>query len=248
MYFNTMPNIYYDFNDKNGQPYLKVLKDITTNVRIIQQVLENVTVYDYYDIIDGETMEIISTKVYGTPNYHWLLMLLNNIYDYRSDLPLTFTQLDKYITQKYTKTYTFTTSIWSYTTNQANTQNVVTITIPNHGLPVGTSIIVNGATGDHPPNGTFTISSTTLNTISFITSGVHGIGGGTLTVIATVTSAAVHHYVDSKGHIVNQTTAGAVPVSNYDYEVSVNESKRRIKIVSKNVLDLLAKQYQQMFS
>ena len=93
MYFATMPNIYYDFIDKDGQPYIKIVKDITSNVRYVQSLLQNITVYDYYDIIDGESLEIISTKVYGTPNYHWMLAILNEIFDYRQDMPLTYNEL-----------------------------------------------------------------------------------------------------------------------------------------------------------
>jgi len=249
MYFRSMPNIYYDFPDKNGQPTLKILKDITTNVRIIQEVLENVTVYDYYDILDGETMEIISTKVYGTPNYHWLLMLLNDIYDYRNDMPMTFTQLDDYISKKYNNKFTFTSTEWSYTQNEAETVSTVTIQIPNHGLPYGTSIIVEGATaGSNPPNGSFVVSDADVNAISFTTTNIiHGTPGGTLTIYATITQNAIHHFVNAAGFTINSDDPGAEAVTNYDYEVSVNESKRRIKLVSKNVLDTLAKQYSQMF-
>jgi nucleoid-associated protein YgaU len=95
MYFSTMPNIYYEFTDSDGKPTLKVLKDITTNVRVIRSVLENITVYDSYDIVDGETPEIIATKVYGNPLYHWVIMLANDKFDYREDFPLDYTSLVK---------------------------------------------------------------------------------------------------------------------------------------------------------
>ena len=88
MYFAVMPNIYYDFLDKDGKPSLKILKDITTNVRFLTKELENYTMYDYYDILDDETPEIISTKVYGSPKYHWIIMIVNDMYDYRNDFPL----------------------------------------------------------------------------------------------------------------------------------------------------------------
>ena len=53
MYFSYIPNIYYDFTDADGKQTLKVLKDITTNVRLIRSLLENITVYDEYDIVDN---------------------------------------------------------------------------------------------------------------------------------------------------------------------------------------------------
>ena len=95
MYFSYMPNIYYDFIDKDGKPTLKILKDITTNVRMIRSILENVTMYDEYDIVDGETPEIIAAKIYGNSLYHWVIMLANDKHDYREDFPLDYTNLMK---------------------------------------------------------------------------------------------------------------------------------------------------------
>lgn len=42
---------------------------------------------------------------------------------------------------------------------------------------------------------------------------------------------AVHHYLNSNGDIVNSTEVGAYPVSNFEYEDGLNESKRRIKVL-----------------
>ena len=94
MYFSTMPNIYYDFVI-NGVQYVKILKDVTTNVRVIRSILENITMYDEYDIVDGETPEIIASKIYGNTMYHWVIMMANNRYDYREDFPLDYTALRK---------------------------------------------------------------------------------------------------------------------------------------------------------
>jgi hypothetical protein len=168
-----MPNIYYDFIDKDGRPTLRVLKDITTNVRIIRSVLENVTVYDEYDIVDGETPEIIAAKIYGNPLYHWVIMLANDRHDYREDFPLDYTNLMKRVKSIY------------------------------------------GSTDEE----------------------IYG----------------VHHYeaeITTDGHIyvVNSDYPGAYPVSNFEYEEKANEDKRRIKIISKPVLDAVVKQYSQMFA
>jgi hypothetical protein len=41
----------------------------------------------------------------------------------------------------------------------------------------------------------------------------------------------IHHYVDADGLIVDQYTTPHTPVYSYDYEESINESKRMIKLV-----------------
>lgn len=162
MYFTDFPKFLYEFNIKNKLTAI-IVKDITRNIRFRRDVLSNVTVYDEYDILDGETPEHISEKVYGNPQYHWIIMLTNDRYDYVKDFPLTFDVLEKYIIDKYN--------------------------------------------GD---------------------------------IYAT------HHYVNSIGSIVDSSAFGATSVTNYDYEESVNESKRRIKIVPKSSIDLILKNFKEL--
>lgn len=100
MYFRNFNNILYDF-EINGERKLTLVKDITKNVRIRTAILSNLTLYDEYDIREGDTPEIISEKVYGSPEYHWVVMLCNQKYDWIADFPLTQPEMDKFLTQKY---------------------------------------------------------------------------------------------------------------------------------------------------
>lgn len=161
MYFDNFPTFLYDFKI-NGKTEYKLVKDITQNVRLRKEILSNVTLYDEYDIRDGETPEIISEKIYGSPLYHWVVMLCNEKYNYVDDFPLPSYELEKHITAKY------------------------------------------GAGNEYD----------------------------------------THHYVDNKGFIVDSTQGTSV--SNYDYEVSVNESKRRIKLISPSLLNNILKNFKDL--
>src|SRR5687768_4346298 len=99
-YFSHFPEIYYPFV-MNGKEEIKVVRDLTRNVRLIKEIASKITLYELYDIEDGDTPEIISEKFYGTTQYHWIIMLLNERYDYVSDFPLSQPVLDKFVTQKY---------------------------------------------------------------------------------------------------------------------------------------------------
>lgn len=46
----------------------------------------------------------------------------------------------------------------------------------------------------------------------------------------------IHHYEDADGIVVNSDTPFATPVSNYDYESTENEKKRRIKLIKKAII------------
>lgn len=162
MYFKNFDQVFYDF-DVNGKRELKVVTDITHNARFRAEILKNVTVYDEYDIMDGETPEIIAEKIYGNPQYHWIIMLANDKYDYVNDFPLSTNLLEAHIDTVY-----------------------------------------------------------------------------------GVNKYAAHHYVDYNGYIVDSSQPGAVPVSNYQYEEQLNESKRRIKIISPEIINLILKNFEEL--
>jgi hypothetical protein len=104
MYFTNVPKLYYPFNINDAEQLI-VLKDITHNIRFKEIIKDKITSYEYYVIQDGDTPEIISEKIYGTPNYHWTLMLLNDRFDYLTDFPIATKVFDKYVKEKYDDIY-----------------------------------------------------------------------------------------------------------------------------------------------
>ena len=160
MYFQNFPTFLYAYQI-NGKTEYKLVTDVTENVRLRTQILANVTLYDEYDIRDGETPEIIAEKVYGNPLYHWVVMLCNQRYNYIDDFPLPVYELEQMITNKY------------------------------------------GAGNEYK----------------------------------------THHYIDANGNIVDQYNPNGTPVSNYDYETRVNETKRRIKLISPSLLTSILKNF-----
>lgn len=102
MYFKDFPTFLYDFKYGNSnETKTSLVKDITRNIRFRRDILSTITMYDEYDIEDGETPEIIAEKIYGNPEYHWIIMLANNRYDYITDFPLDEVSLVKHIEAKY---------------------------------------------------------------------------------------------------------------------------------------------------
>jgi hypothetical protein len=99
-YFANFPDILYPF-ELGGKIKLVRVKDIVANVRIRKKILSNITLYDEYDITDGETPEIIAERVYGDATLHWVIMLTNDRYDLWNDFPLSGDALSKYIENKY---------------------------------------------------------------------------------------------------------------------------------------------------
>jgi hypothetical protein len=246
MYFKDFPNIYYTYN-VNGKDVLKVVRDITSNVRLRKYILSNITLYDSYDIQEGDTPEIVAAKYYGSSEYHWAIMLANEIYDYREDWPMSQMVLDEYIKTKYNR---FVATSWTYS------DDVVTAVVPEHGIVLdGTDdIIVNNAyvtitdsiTGERTIqladgfDGSLTIDSVLDDSIAFISNGqVVGEPAGSMTIYTSAREYRTKHY-ELDGYVVSADEVGAQPITYYDYEVSLNDSKRNIKLISPGIVVQIA--------
>lgn len=162
MYFADFPKIYYNFII-NGKEETRLIMDITKNVRLRKEVLSKVTLFDLYTILDGETPEYISEKIYGRADYHWAILLANDMYDYLNDFPISQHSLERVISDKY----------------------------------------------------------------------------GEMHILD------IHHYetiIDGKVFIVDKNFIGNYSVTNIDYEYSINEGKRLIKIISPTYISQVAKE------
>ena len=162
MYFEKFPTFWYDFEtDPKKERVTYAITDITRNIRFRRDVLANITVFDSYIISNGETPEMLAEKFYGDPNYHWVIMLANQRYDYRADWLLDTDTLEKYVVEKYTNPY------------------------------------------------------------------------------------GIHHY-EANNLVVSSDYPNAQPVTNFEYEDKINESKRVIKIVSPELLDVVLRNFDEM--
>lgn len=99
MYFEYFPPTLYTLDDKTT---VNLVTNIFLRNVISEDVKNNYSLYDEYDVIDGETPEILSQKFYRTPKLHWLILHYNDILDPRFDWPLSTFNLIKYCQSKYT--------------------------------------------------------------------------------------------------------------------------------------------------
>lgn len=245
MYFSNFPTIVYDFNI-NGKTDYKIITDITRNVRFRKRVLENIALYDEYDIEDGETPEIISEKIYGTPFYHWVIMLVNQRYDYINDFPLTQRELDTLVETKYGNAkdhahhYVYTNPT---TNNNAIKEATWVLDLAESeetgnslgSIAVGDIVYANGF--NYAARVDEILVESNNNTMKILVSMREG---QMLTGVNALTIASLSHVNVTKAELTAQYSI----VSNYQYEEAVNESKRRIKIVSPTYIDQILKEFQ----
>ena len=97
-YFDMFPNIYYS---AKGDGKYTIMKDIMSRVKLIAGVKENILGFDYYDVQDGETPEMIAHKYYGDVGLHWAVLVANDIVDYYEDWPMSVQRFEEFVKEKY---------------------------------------------------------------------------------------------------------------------------------------------------
>ena len=97
MYFDSFPVIRYGSTDGT----IKNVTNLLRRVAIRSKLKTNVSFFDTYDVKNGETPEIIADKLYDDPKLHWIIMLVNNVTDRYHDWPMSETQFNSYLNEKY---------------------------------------------------------------------------------------------------------------------------------------------------
>jgi hypothetical protein len=97
-YFETFPNRLYDIKGDGNQT---LVTDIFRRMKVRDGVKDNMALMSTYDVMNGDTPEIISYKHFGTTDYFWVICLMNDITDRFYDWPLSDSAFEEYVKQKY---------------------------------------------------------------------------------------------------------------------------------------------------
>ena len=97
-YFSKFPLMAYDMA---GNENYKLLPNILRRVKLRSGIRSGSFLFDNYDVSDGERPEDIAFKYYGDPEYHWVILMTNNITDRFYQWPLTQPQFQEHLKDKY---------------------------------------------------------------------------------------------------------------------------------------------------
>ena len=98
-YFKKFPKADYDFN---RQGVINSVVDIFRQVRPIQNFVDQFSAYRYAEIPDGERPDILSKKLYDSPDFYWTFFLVNDfLHDGVGSWPMSITNLEEYIQNEY---------------------------------------------------------------------------------------------------------------------------------------------------
>lgn len=213
-YFNQVPNFEYisrDYDKTNISDYV-VVKNLFRRAKIRDDILQNVAFFQKYIIIGDERPDNVADRFYGDSSLDWVILLANNIVNIQTEWPTPVNSLEKVLLDKY-GTYEALYSPHHYETTE------VRDSLGNLIIPKGK--IVSELIRDYRPyiklENNVEVQNENFNQLVpyFIEFYDYGLNAEVL-----------------RTDITNQIT-------NYDYEISVEENKRNIFILKPEYLNII---------
>jgi len=98
MYFRQFEQGYYDLK---GDGKEKLVTDLMTRVKVREKVIDEASLYDKYDVPSGERPEDTAFKHFGSAQYHWVILMTNNITDAYYEWPMSEQTFETFLIDKY---------------------------------------------------------------------------------------------------------------------------------------------------
>ena len=136
-YFSYFPTILYD---PIGDGTAKLATNLMSRVRVRTNMKKEIIMLDPYNVKENETPEIVADKHHGSPYYHWVVLLLNDIADVNHDWVKSTRQLQKFLLDKYTEAQL--TETHHYEVYQSSGDTAIKIEVENSSYP-SASIVTN---------------------------------------------------------------------------------------------------------
>ena len=121
-YFDMFPKVFYD---SKGNGNYSVMTNLLRRVKLVDEAKLNIVDFDYYDVKDGETPEMIAHKYYGDVNLHWTILTVNDVVDYYEDWPMSVQRFEEFVKEKYENPQ----AIHHYEITQTSGDTTVTIDV-----------------------------------------------------------------------------------------------------------------------
>ena len=230
-YFSKFPSINYPYNENED---IKQSVDVLKRIGIRENIKNDFAVWEKYTIVDGEKPESIAYKLYGSTTLHWVVLMMNEMIDPYHEWPMSSNQLDKMIEKEYPGQAYFVDP----TTLKG--QFKVGETIQQQGSKTAKILKWD--------NSLFKLVVTDINKPFSVDV---QISSGETTAILKRTvlqnKSALHHFEDSNGiylepyEKIQAYVSGSNNnvITNYEYELSKNDSRREIRLLQPSKLSPL---------
>jgi hypothetical protein len=99
-YFELFPTVPYTFSP-TPENDIHLVTNIFTRVRFRQVIKDFSVIFGDYFVEEGDTPEILASKVWGDAKYHYIVLLANDIYNVYTQWPLPYGSFIASLQKKY---------------------------------------------------------------------------------------------------------------------------------------------------
>lgn len=211
-YFRNVPNIDYvnrNFESTSSLDQFITTKNLFKRVKLRDDIFGSLNFFDKYQIIGDERPDNVAYKVYGDEILDWIILLSNNILNIQSEWPLSQEAFDTYLFEKYGAGVENKDDVYNIIYNGIHHFESKKITNKK-----GAVVFQEGVRFTPPER---------VN----------------LTDIDPGYPAFILRYFDSESQIIVQGEDLYTSVSNYEYEVQLEENKRNIFVLKPRYLNII---------
>lgn len=243
MYFKKFPLVDYNFGDNESST---LFNNITAYVDIIDQVKQEIAFYEKYTILDGDRPDVVSTKLYGTPDFHWTFFFMNDGLR-ESGWPMPEHELRELVKKRYPHRVVTTegniASFFLPGVNVLGKTSGTTGKIIERNLDLGQLVIASDKNNEGLNNN--------FGTTEQIAAGDNIEQQAANTVVAineTLQYNSVLYYKNSSGEIVdidpfNQVTSSLTPVTIMEDNIEFNDRLKEIIIIRPERVTTVVSEY-----
>jgi len=243
MYFQRFPFVEYNFGDNEANT---IFPNITSYIDMIDQLKSEVAFYEKYTILDGDRPDVVSQKLYGTPDYHWTFFFMNDGLR-ESGWPLPEREMRELVKKRYPHR--------TVTTEDAIAANFLpgdfvlgktsgtTGRVIERNLDLGQIVIAS----DENEAGLNNNFGQTEQIVAGTTAEEQAINTANL-ISESVQYNATLYYKNSAGDIVdidpyNQTTSGLIPTTIMEDNIEFNDKLKDIIIIKPDRIASVVSEY-----
>ena len=243
MYFKNLPKVSYRFGDTESS---SLFNNITAYVDIIDQIKQEVSFYEKYTILDGDRPDIVSQKLYGTPNYHWTFFFMNDGLR-ESGWPMPERELRELVKKRYPhRTVVTESNIASFFlpgVNVVGKTSGTTGRVVERNLDLGQLVIASDK-NEAGLNNNFGTSEQIAagDTIEEQAANI------AISINESTQFNSVLYYKNSNGDIVdidpfNQSTSGLTPVTIMEDHINFNNKLKDIIVIKPSQMNAVVNEY-----
>lgn len=98
-FFKLFPKVGYDLTNSG---VVQNVVNIYKSVRPLQEFIDGISAYTFYEIKNGERPDIVSERLYNTPDYYWTFFIINEyLHDGLASWPMSQEHLQIYMDTEY---------------------------------------------------------------------------------------------------------------------------------------------------